>query len=190
MPVNLTCPTCKKMFSVPPSRQHTAKYCSNDCRPKAPRAIRPDGYIWIRMPDHPDAHVGGTIAEHRLVAEKIVGRRLHPNEDVHHLNGDRADNRPENLRIMTHAEHTRLHAVIERWARGFDVCQDCGTTQHPHTARGLCQRCYDRKRRPRIGPEPFDWSLKHPHCVDCGTTNRKHYALGLCTLCYERQRIR
>ena len=49
------------------------------------------------------------IMEHRLVMERMIGRQLRPEERVHHINGDRADNRPENLRLYAnHSEHMRV----------------------------------------------------------------------------------
>src|SRR3990167_3870516 len=52
--------------------------------------------------------------EHRIVAEKKIGRGLKKGEIVNHLNGDKWDNRPSNLKIMTQSEHARGHTT-ERW---------------------------------------------------------------------------
>lgn len=69
--------------------------------------IEPEkGYRLIRMPEHPRARANGYVLEHILVAETILGRRLKPNEEVHHKDRDRANNEPDNLHIYdSHLEH-------------------------------------------------------------------------------------
>ena len=46
---------------------------------------------------------------HRVVAEQMLGRPLAKGEIVHHIDGNRRNNAPENLQVMTQSEHARLH---------------------------------------------------------------------------------
>jgi len=52
---------------------------------------------------------GGSRPEHILKAEQVLGRKLRRDEVVHHINGDKLDNRNSNLLICTMAYHTALH---------------------------------------------------------------------------------
>jgi hypothetical protein len=59
------------------------------------------GYILVQSPSHPAAQRNGYVPEHRLAMELVIGRYLRPEETVHHINGHRDDNRPENLELWT-----------------------------------------------------------------------------------------
>jgi hypothetical protein len=76
---------------------------------KGGRHQSPDGYVWVKAPPgHPGANSNGRIREHRFVMEQILGRHLLPGEVVHHKDGDKANNRPENLVLYpSNADHMR-----------------------------------------------------------------------------------
>ena len=99
-------------------------YCSKPCRANherkgrdAPRRYKQDGY-WLLVWTVP----GGTKRkqnrrfqfEHRRVWEDANGP-IPAGHVIHHENGDKLDNKIENLRLMRRGDHARLHA-IERWA--------------------------------------------------------------------------
>ena len=67
------------------------------------------GYIYIHKPDHPNATKQGVVMEHRLLMEKKLGRLLKPGEIVHHINGIKTDNRPENLEVVSRSKHVEDH---------------------------------------------------------------------------------
>ncbi len=87
------------------------------------------GYRWLSTPDR------GEIMQHRYFMEKHIGRLLDTDEIVHHKNGDKLDNRLENLEIMPRDKHTshhrahRIHCVVCR-------------KDDSHGAFGLCSNHY------------------------------------------------
>ncbi|MGX7895511.1 HNH endonuclease signature motif containing protein [Tsuneonella sp. HG222] len=56
------------------------------------------------------------VKQHRFIIELHLGRLLREDEDVHHLNGNKSDNRIENLQVLTHSEHSQI-TNNERWSR-------------------------------------------------------------------------
>jgi len=63
------------------------------------------GYVYIYMPQHPKANKKGRVPEHILVWEEANGRPLPEGFIIHHLNGVKSDNRPENLMAIPRGKH-------------------------------------------------------------------------------------
>lgn len=69
-----------------------------------------NGYRCAYAPDHSRCHPNGYVYEHILIAEKQLGRSLSGNEVVHHIDGNKLNNSPDNLTVLaSQAEHIRLH---------------------------------------------------------------------------------
>lgn len=77
------------------------------------RKIDSKGYIQIYKPDHSGADHKGYVREHRLVVEKKIGRYLKPKEVVHHIDGNKQNNKIENLMLFSnHQKHMKFHTKI------------------------------------------------------------------------------
>jgi len=120
-----TCRRCGQPFvrriSPVTVRRGHGWFCSTACSTAFHRTGRPsnnwrggkhpdgNGYTLLYRPDDPLASASGYLKEHRLIASAAIGRPLRAREVVHHVNGDRTDNRPQNLVICTQAYHRLLH---------------------------------------------------------------------------------
>lgn len=58
---------------------------------------------------------------HRVVVEQVLGRKLEKGEIVHHIDGDKWNNKPENLQVMTQSEHIKLHIHEKKGVWAEDV---------------------------------------------------------------------
>lgn len=87
----------------------TGNFCSPACRDRGQykHGLNKSGYRIIRRG-------GRQVYEHRWIMEQHLDRQLASNEHVHHKNGDKADNRIENLEILFESEHHCHHAPL-RW---------------------------------------------------------------------------
>ena len=94
------------------------KFCSRPCKHAGSTVPRERlaaevtrhsaGYLLEWAPGHPRAR-HGRVLQHILVMEAMLGRSLAGDEEVHHVNGRRDDNRPENLEVVKRGLHQSMH---------------------------------------------------------------------------------
>lgn len=174
-----SCEQCGKPYAKRKSEAYwqyeERRFCSLRCagialNPRKPADEFKGRYRQIKTPD------GRRMLEHRWVMEQVLGRPLRREEQVHHRNHDRLDNRPENLELVTSAEHGLRHT----WQPIVKICQVCGTKFTPHkTKRARAKTCgpscasilrtqsnRDRQRIRRRPPTPTNPTTPHEG-VDC-----------------------
>lgn len=111
-PISLRCHPCGARHRV---EAKPGSWASRERHPRWRGGIHSEsnGYRSIVVPlDSPYltmADVRGRVYEHRLLLARDLGRCLGPDEEVHHLNGDKHDNRLSNLRLLSKGDHAREH---------------------------------------------------------------------------------
>ena len=119
-----------------------------------------NGYRMFFRPDHPTAMRGGNwdgfVYEHRMVYHDKNGS-IPEGHLIHHLNGDRSDNRTANLISVSPGDHTKLHAWISTGAPGMETLRENG------------ENCWE----PSIEPARY--------CASCGLTIQNSKAIKYCS---------
>jgi len=122
------CPVCSKQFFIGSSftkQKHIVRTCSPKCAGSLRRGknnphwnggryIDKEGYVYVPAPEHPNKDKRGYIREHRLVVEQKIGRPLERWEVVHHINHNRADNRIENLELVSHTHNRDVESQLKK----------------------------------------------------------------------------
>lgn len=118
------------------------------------RRVRTNGYVDVWDPTHPIARRDGYVLEHRKVAYD-AGLPVSAGFDVHHINGDRGDNRLENLEVISTSEHTRRHAALTRkthCSNGHEYTE--ANTWRDRRGWRHCKACNREAQRRRFGWRP------------------------------------
>jgi len=119
------CASCGTLFRP---KKSTSKYCSRKClwsknggrnKKKITWWKNQKGYIEGRIWINDKIQV--QVKQHRWVMEGYLGRPLLATEDVHHINEIKDDNRPENLEIISHGEHTARHNGERIYGTGYKL---------------------------------------------------------------------
>lgn len=106
---DIYCENCGKLFRPIDSKKRT---CSRECGYKIRKSNpynKGKGNGWINTKGYKEIRINGKIVkEHRYIVEQHYNIKLNNNDDVHHINGIKTDNRIENLQIISHSKHCKI----------------------------------------------------------------------------------
>lgn len=84
-----------------------------------------NGYRLVYEPDYissmNEGNWKGYVYEHIFIVEKNLNRKLRGNEVVHHLDGNKMNNRIENLMVLERSQHVKFHKWLENGASGLET---------------------------------------------------------------------
>ena len=121
---------CNECGRVYRPKRETSHYCSRVCQWKnngISLSQREDREIWwLGGRGYVEGRVWRNgkcirVRQHRWLMEQHLGRPLARGEILHHINGDKTDNRIENLELMEHGEHTTEHCKGKNKKSGYKV---------------------------------------------------------------------
>lgn len=118
---------------------------------KIKKIVSKGDYNYAVVKEHPNATKHGYVLEHRIVVENHLGRFLNPNEIVHHINGNKKDNRIENLEVHDKADHSRSHRIQQGRKMVKLLCPSC-----------KCE--FIREYRQTHKVKPTEWTACSPKC--------------------------
>ncbi len=121
------------------------------------KIVKKGEYLYAVVPEHPKAIKYGYVLAHRVILENKLGRILKDNEQSHHKNENKHDNRPSNLEVKIKGEHQRYH-MRKKYPNGQKmvdlVCANCGkefkrrSSNSPHIKgykKSFCSRSCNGK---------------------------------------------
>lgn len=115
------CENCAKVFRPVDSKKRT---CSRECGYKIRKLVphnKGTSNGWIDSKGYKQIKVDGkNVKEHRYIVESYYKIKLSSNQDVHHINGIKTDNRIENLKIISHSLHSSI-SNNRRRAKGYKL---------------------------------------------------------------------
>lgn len=107
------CKQCNKIFLPKDTRvQFCCKQCCFDFVRNT--GIKKHNGFWYENGYKVLYNNGNSIKEHIYIMEQHIGRKLLPNEVVHHIDKDKTNNNISNLLLLTQSEHSKLHRELDK----------------------------------------------------------------------------